>query len=224
MCLWRVALDLSQVQKVYCHLEELTFQYKVYFKKGFNFVISGKLPGIYLGTFQEGYSTGKDYNDGQGSFRPTWQARGRKRTIVSPYLYGAHGDYNSALRAQGPKTAALLEGSGRAGMHFWMKGNSTLPLKSGWNKIELALKLNTPGKPDGKARVTINGQESSPRGYDNLTVFGGQDDLDSIASSFDNFEVNVVDPVKQGEGVSAYISSGWLAQCIWIHMDLVSGK
>ncbi|KAI8101170.1 hypothetical protein M9435_001278 [Picochlorum sp. BPE23] len=38
------------------------------------------------------------------------------------------------------------------------------------------------------------------------TVFGGQDDLDSIASSFDNFEVNVVDPVKQGEGVSAYIS------------------
>lgn len=139
--------------------EKLTFSYKVYFKKGFNFVISGKLPGIYLGTYQEGYSTGKEYNDGQGSFRPTWHGNNNgKNAIVAPYIYGAHGSYDKAFEAQGPKTKAVLSGGGRAGMHLWLYGDSTLPLKSGWNRVELAIKLNTPGKADGKVRVKINGQ------------------------------------------------------------------
>lgn len=136
--------------------EELTFRYQVYFKKGFNFVISGKLPGIYLGTYQEGYSTGKLYNYGQGSFRPTWQT-GKGGPKVSPYLYGAHGDNEKARKAQGPKTSAAMEATSRAGVHFWMS-ESILPLKAGWNTIEIGLKMNTPGVADGKARVTVNGK------------------------------------------------------------------
>eukprot|EP00890_Picochlorum_soloecismus_P003647 jgi/Picsp_1/4283/NSC_01792-R1_polysaccharide lyase family 14 protein len=141
--------------------EELTFRYKVYFGKGFNFVISGKLPGIYLGTFQEGYSTGKVYNDGQGSFRPTWQKqKGDKNPNIAPYLYGAHGSNENARQAQGPKTTATISGGGPA-IHFWMYGDSILPLKQGWNKIEIALKLNTPGVADGKVRMRVNGRTNT---------------------------------------------------------------
>lgn len=140
--------------------EEVTFRYKVYFKKGFNFVISGKLPGIFIGTYQEGYSTGKLYNMGQGSFRPTWQAtKDGKKAKISPYMYGAHGSYDKALRAQGPATAdAISRGGGRAGIHLWKDGGTSLGLKSGWNTIEIALKMNTPGLANGRVRMRVNQQ------------------------------------------------------------------
>ena len=142
--------------------EELTFRYQVYFRKGFNFVISGKLPGIYLGTYQEGYFTGKDYNDGQGSFRPSWQAeKNTKKAHIAPYMYGAHGSFDKAFTSQGAKTASTLSGGGRAGIHFWEKDSEHLDLKSGWNNIELAIQLNTPGVADGKVRVQINGKEKT---------------------------------------------------------------
>lgn len=137
--------------------EELTFKYQVFFKKGFNFVISGKLPGIYLGTYQEGYSTGKNYTYGQGSLRPTWHARrNTKKAIVTAYMYGAHGGNSKTRQAQGPKTSAVISGGKTAGLHLWMDGDSTLPLKPGWNHIEIALKLNTPGMADGKVRLRVN--------------------------------------------------------------------
>jgi len=141
--------------------EELSFKYKVYFGRGFDFVISGKLPGIYIGTYQEGYSTGKMYNDGQGSFRPTWQKqKGDKNPIIAPYLYGAHGSNEKARQAQGPKTRAIMSGGG-SGIHFWMYGDSNLSLKQGWNKVEIALKLNTPGVADGKVRLRVNGRRKT---------------------------------------------------------------
>lgn len=142
--------------------EELTFRYQVYFTRGFNFVISGKLPGIMLGTYQEGYSTGKDYNDGQGSFRPSWQAeKNTKKAYIAPYMYGAHGSFDEAFKSQGPKTAATLSGGGRAGIHLWETDSDHLNLKSGWNTVELAIKLNSPGVSNGKVRVRVNGKEKS---------------------------------------------------------------
>lgn len=141
--------------------EELTFRYKVYFGRGFNFVLSGKLPGIYLGTYQEGYSTGKIYRDGQGSLRPTWHKRkGGKNPNVVPYLYGAHGSNEKASQAQGQKARAVISDNG-PGLHFWMQGDSTLPLRQGWNMIEIALKLNTPKVADGKLRVRVNGRTNT---------------------------------------------------------------
>ena len=74
--------------------EEMTFSYAFKVKKGFNFVLSGKLPGVYFGTCRDCYSTGKVYKDGQGSFRPTWQVEGNGKTgtaYIEPYVYGAHG-------------------------------------------------------------------------------------------------------------------------------------
>lgn len=142
--------------------DELTFRYQVYFKRGFNFVKSGKLPGIYLGTYQEGYSTGKDYKYGQGSFRPSWQVgKSVKNAYIAPYLYGAHGSYDKAFKAQGPKTADTISGGGRAGIHFWENESADLVLKPGWNTMELAVKLNTPGVADGRVRVRVNGREKT---------------------------------------------------------------
>lgn len=142
--------------------EELTFGYMVYFKKGFNFVESGKLPGIYFGTYQEGYSTGKSYDVGQGSLRPSWQVENDvKNAYIAPYMYGAHGSYDEAFKAQGPHTAATLSGGGRAGIHLWEMDSTNFNLKSGWNTIEFALKLNTPGVANGKLRVRINNEEKT---------------------------------------------------------------
>lgn len=141
--------------------EELTFRYKVYFARGFDFVISGKLPGIYLGTYQEGYSTGKIYRDGQGSLRPTWQKRkGGNYPNIVPYLYGAHGSNEKASQAQGQKARAVISNNG-PGLQFWMQGDATLPLRQGWNEIEIALKLNTPRLADGKLRVRVNGRTNT---------------------------------------------------------------
>jgi hypothetical protein len=42
-----------------------------------------------------------------------------------------------------------------------MQGDSTLPLRQGWNLIEVALKLNTPKVADGKLRVRVNGRTNT---------------------------------------------------------------
>jgi len=78
--------------------EEMTFSYAFRVADDFNFRLTGKLPGVYFGSCRSCYSSGKVYNKGQGSFRPTWQVKDAKgkwayngTPFVEPYIYGAHG-------------------------------------------------------------------------------------------------------------------------------------
>ncbi|MEO2192975.1 MAG: polysaccharide lyase [bacterium] len=78
--------------------EEMTFSYAFRVANDFNFRLTGKLPGVYFGSCRSCYSSGKVYNKGQGSFRPTWQVKDAKgkwayngTPFVEPYIYGAHG-------------------------------------------------------------------------------------------------------------------------------------
>jgi hypothetical protein len=138
--------------------DKVTFSYKFRVGRSFNFVRSGKLPGIYLGTFRGGYSTGKAYKAGQGSFRPTWQINGTS-VYVEPYLYGAHGSYKASRDAQGPATSAAIgPGGSRAGLHLWSREDGDFDLRRGrWNEVRIHVTLNDVGRANGVARVTING-------------------------------------------------------------------
>ena len=86
--------------------KEMTFSYAFRTKEDFDFVLSGKLPGVYFGTCRDCYSTGKVYKQGQGSFRPTWQVLSRRGSqsgrngtaYIEPYVYGAHGACLFCLR------------------------------------------------------------------------------------------------------------------------------
>ena len=173
--------------------EEMTFSYAFRVKKDFDFVVSGKLPGVYFGTCRDCYSSGKVYNRGQGSFRPTWQVAGRngkKAPVhIEPYVYGAHGSYQASRDAQGPATSAAIgPGGTRAGFHLWPResaggslGNSiddSFDIRRGeWNKVSIHVRLNDPGRANGVARVTVNGNSKE------LRDVSFRDDADTLIQS-----------------------------------------
>lgn len=150
---------------------QVTFSYAFRVAKDFDFVLSGKLPGVYFGTCRDCYSTGKVYNRGQGSFRPTWQVKKTKKktnkktkrttttAYVEPYVYGAHGSYQASRDAQGPETSAAIgPGGTRAGFHLWPREDDSFDIRPGeWNTVAIHVRLNDPGRANGVARVTING-------------------------------------------------------------------
>ena len=143
---------------------EVEYSFKFFVKRGFDFVLTGKLPGVMFGTCRNCSSSGLEYLPGQGSFRLTWESRGRGRgkespVHISPYLYGAHGSFAEAKKAQGPKTLAAAEGGDRqGGFHFLQ---SYFRIKRGsWNTVSMYLKLNDIGKANGVVRVTVNGKKA----------------------------------------------------------------
>ena len=110
--------------------------YRVRFEDGFDFVLGGKLPGLY-GTEGAPVTTAsgcRPVNDEAGfSARLMWRSGGRGEV----YAYTQN------------KTARCGESLGR--------GNWTFPTGR-WVAIEEEVLLNTPGRDDGRVQVWIDGR------------------------------------------------------------------
>jgi hypothetical protein len=107
-----------------------TLTYKVRFPKSFEFVKGGKLPGLYGGT--EPFSGG-GHNPNGWSTRLMWRPAGAGE--IYAYLAGTVG-YGLEL--------------GR-GDFFW-------PANGKWQTVSLHVVLNSPGRSNGQAVLSLNGK------------------------------------------------------------------
>lgn len=151
---------LSQPQELF-PVDEVRLQYKVKFRKNFDFVKGGKLPGLYGGTA----NSGGDIPDGTDGFsvRLMWREDGAGE--VYAYL---------------PTSVGYGTSIGRGNWYF-------TPGK--WHTLDLRLRLNDPAEANGEIELQVDGesvvQESGLtfRTVDTLhldgiffsTFFGGSD-------------------------------------------------
>ena len=136
-----------------------TLSFSVFFPAGFNYRKGGKLPGVCLGTSQNDCANGKEWSANTGSFRLTFKEGG----AAVGYAYMAiAGGSKPAWDVQGSRYKAATkkdrpDGTDAPGHHMWH--DSGLKFKSGsWNVVSLQIALNTPGKMDGRASLTVNGK------------------------------------------------------------------
>jgi len=120
--------------------------------------LSGKLWGFCLGKKLKDCATGGNYNPGMGSVRVTFNAE--DSLVATGYVYPTATDSKSAWSRQGANYRRLGHATNKGHKLFLNKG-SQLPLKRGKNSIELYVKLNTPEKPDGVFRLTVNGKTTA---------------------------------------------------------------
>ncbi|KAI8929494.1 hypothetical protein BC831DRAFT_547607 [Entophlyctis helioformis] len=124
----------------------VTFDFEVYFPRDFNFVIGGKLPGLYGGHVlcSGGLNSSRCF-----STRYMW----RKNGDAEIYLY-----LNFAAQAPSycyvpPRTICdpkFGTSMGR-GAWRWQRGQ--------WNRVSQTVRLNTLGRTDGSVTVRVNGEQ-----------------------------------------------------------------
>lgn len=125
--------------------------------------VGGKLLGFRIGT---GDAQGGDYSSTGASVRLTWALNGG----IGPYLYPQvrknyskkrSGNIGWDMLDQSREVRGVSEIA--SGVHMFYPrdrdvSNWDLRLrKRRWNEIELACRLNTPGKHDGVLELTVNG-------------------------------------------------------------------
>lgn len=110
-------------------VDEAYLRYYVRFPKGFDFVKGGKLPGLYGGRM----NNGRKIPDGTNGFSTRYMWRTGGAGEVYAYL---------------PTSVAHGTSLGR-GDWTWPTGT--------WTAVEQHVRLNTPGRPDGKVQVWLNG-------------------------------------------------------------------
>ncbi|TFK25741.1 polysaccharide lyase family 14 protein, partial [Coprinopsis marcescibilis] len=153
----------------------VTLRYSVFFPKDFDWVLAGKLPGLYGG--HTGCSGGNAALD-CFSTRLMW----RKDGLGELYLYAAKDKQTDAL-CDAPTSvcdAAYGFSVGR-GSFAWSAG--------AWTTVEQTVVLNTPGKQDGWFSLDVNGKrvihvggvfyrDTRPCSFVPLpsTFFGGHDE------------------------------------------------
>lgn len=148
-----------------CKLDELPasdveLKYRVYVPDSFDFVKGGKLPGFTLGTKGTG---GRNWKTDQGSVRLMFRPGG----VVTGYLYLLEdvGEYDGAgsplMRKQGDGFEEIVHHSNGAGLYIWRHEKNPLRLVRGWNTIRLRIRLNSPGKANGKLLIKVNKTKKS---------------------------------------------------------------
>lgn len=134
----------------------IKMEYRVYFPADFDFVLGGKLPGIWGG---EPGSSGGDWNEKGWSFRVMFRKKGEAVAYV--YLSTDQGSYSGdekckLVRNQGPGFDKIAHHTNGAGIDLWREDG--LKFKRDWNDVCLEAKCNTPGVSDGIVSLTINGK------------------------------------------------------------------
>jgi len=130
-------LDISSAQNV-------SLRYRVFFPKNFNFVLAGKMPGLYAG--HRGCSGGNAALD-CFSTRLMW----RKEGAGELYLYAPKDKQTDALcSAPGSICDAVYGLSIGRGFFKWATGN--------WTTVQQTVVLNTPGIQDGSFALDVNGR------------------------------------------------------------------
>ncbi|KAI0344991.1 hypothetical protein BDW22DRAFT_1325979 [Trametopsis cervina] len=131
-------LDLSNASNV-------TLEYSVFFPSDFDWVLAGKLPGLYGG--HSGCSGG---NDAKSCFstRLMWRAKG----VGELYLYAPKDKQTDALCAAPPQSVcdqAYGLSIGRGAFNF---------TPGAWTHVKQTVTLNTPGGQDGGFALEVDGR------------------------------------------------------------------
>jgi hypothetical protein len=138
------ALDLSKAR-------EVLFSYSVYFPKGFEFVMGGKLPGLYGGDNQKDSEScsGGRRDDGCFSARLMWRTdgAGEMYTYLPPSI-----EANKAVCAVGPYSECNPTYGASVG-----RGSFTFATGA-WTTVAMRVRLNSVGKEDGELQLWANGQ------------------------------------------------------------------
>ncbi|KAF9453715.1 polysaccharide lyase family 14 protein [Macrolepiota fuliginosa MF-IS2] len=127
----------------------VTLQYSAYFGPQFEFVLAGKMPGLYGGRVH--CSGGSDAED-CFSTRLMWRAEGAGEL----YLYAPRSHQPDSLCSSIGSTCSNDYGSSIArGSFTWTRGD--------WTTVAQTLVLNTPGLADGSFVLDVNGQRAIDR-------------------------------------------------------------
>ncbi|KAI7865106.1 hypothetical protein BDF14DRAFT_1970925 [Spinellus fusiger] len=152
------------------------FEYQVYFPSSYNFVLGGKLPGIFGGT---GRCSGGIDASTCFSARFMWRDRGQGE--VYTYVPESH---QSSTLCSTPSNFCNTQ-------YGYSLGRGSFYFKTGaWTTVRQVLKLNTPGKTDGQLTIYANGRQVYQQnnlayreyqtgkniGIDFETFFGGSHD------------------------------------------------
>lgn len=135
-------------------------EYDVYFPEDFDFVLGGKLPGVWGGDAGAG---GGDWNDDGWSFRVMFREKGEAVAYV--YMATDQGKYSGdegckLVKNQGDGFDKIAHHTNGAGIDLWR--SQGLAFKKGqWNSVSLLVECNSPGKANGKLSLTINGKMKS---------------------------------------------------------------
>ncbi|KAJ8468833.1 hypothetical protein ONZ45_g17099 [Pleurotus djamor] len=131
-------IDMASADKV-------ALEYSVFFPADFDFVLGGKLPGIY-----GGHVTCSGGNNAKSCFstRLMWRRGG----VGELYLYAPKDKQTKALCSDAQSVCDATYGfSIGRGSFTWVKG--------GWTHIRQTVGLNTPGETDGTFALEVNGDE-----------------------------------------------------------------
>ena len=167
-------------------VDSATLSYKVFFPEGFDFVRGGKLPGLAGGSAPAG---GASTAEADGfSFRIMWREFG----VLCDYVY--HMDKNETWKwganflwtSDSDKNKLITK-------EMWKDMNTRFDdrmylIPGKWHELKTYIKMNTPGKEDGKIISWLDGKEAVnvnlrfrkdlSFGIDRLyftTFFGGND-------------------------------------------------
>jgi hypothetical protein len=136
---------------------EVAVSYKVFFPRDWDFVLGGKLPGVWGGDPGSG---GGNWNSDGWSARVMFREGGE--AVAYLYMSTDQGSYNGSekcplVKNQGTGFDDIAHHTNGAGIDIWRKKG--LQLKKGtWNSVTLAVKVNTRGKADGSITLTVNGK------------------------------------------------------------------
>ncbi|KAF8352204.1 hypothetical protein F5887DRAFT_873981 [Amanita rubescens] len=172
---YAIPLNITDAQNV-------TLTYSVFFPADFDYVLAGKLPGLYGG--HGGCSGGYDATD-CFSTRLMW----RKGGLGELYLYAPRDKQTKALCADPQSVCDADYGlSIGRGAYTWAAGR--------WTTVSQTVSLNTPGRPDGSFTLDVNeirvidrhdifyrnvpscfdSENSSELARNAITFFGGHED------------------------------------------------
>ncbi|KIO25566.1 polysaccharide lyase family 14 protein, partial [Tulasnella calospora MUT 4182] len=130
-------LDISKSNNV-------SMSYSVFFPKNFDFVLGGKLPGLYGG--RPGCSGGDPAED-CFSTRLMW----RKGGAGELYLYAPKSKQGDGVCNTPPKSDCNVD----YGLSI---GRGSFKFAPGrWTNVRQTVVLNTPGKPDGTFALEVDG-------------------------------------------------------------------
>lgn len=138
----------------------VTVEYSVFFPADWDFVLGGKLPGLWGG---EPGSGGGDWNSKGWSSRVMFRESGEAVAYI--YMCTDQGSYSgdekcALVRNQGPGFNHIAHHTNGAGIDLWR--SKGLKFKKGaWNSVKMSVKINSPGKSDGSLELTINDKTQS---------------------------------------------------------------
>ncbi|KAI0682381.1 hypothetical protein BC835DRAFT_1554429 [Cytidiella melzeri] len=177
-------IDLSQAKNV-------TLQYSVFFPADFDWVLAGKLPGLYGG--HSGCSGG---NDALSCFstRLMWRENGAGEL----YLYAPKDRQTDSLCSAPPQSVCDQEyglSIGRGSFNF---------TPGAWTHVKQTVILNTPGGQDGGFVLEVDGQEAMRRAdvfyRDAATASEPSDDIGNDGDGLDEDEPDNSDDNDEGGG------------------------